>query len=353
MPRRLTWALAVLLLLPAIGAQAQDVETKTFKDWVVRCVAQNKPPCTAHQQVANEKGQQIVALAIGHLAPAVAASLRQFGWFRGWLQWLNMQFPEGSFWRGRGGIALALVVPLLVVGLLQLALAQPLWGFVGLLFDIAVLFWCWGPRDLDVDVAQVLDAPDAASRRTAAERLFSPGTPLRMDGGGLVEAVFRNALRRWFGVLFWFWVLGPFGAVLYRLSTLAVERDADTVLPIDTAKGASLWLAVLDWPVTQLMTISLALVGNFESVASAWRERGKAGLLLRNDLLATAARASVRSEIAEEVADYTETGVPVATALVEAFGELPELRDAMRMAWRILVLWLALIALFVIAGWVG
>lgn len=66
MLRRLTWALAALILLPAAAAQAQDVETKTFKDWVVRCVAQNKPPCTAHQQVANDKGQQIVALAIGY-----------------------------------------------------------------------------------------------------------------------------------------------------------------------------------------------------------------------------------------------------------------------------------------------
>ena len=292
----------------------------------------------------------IVALAIGHLAPAVAASLRQFGWFRGWLQWLNMQFPEGSFWRGRGGIALALVVPLLVVGLLQLALAQPLWGFVGLLFDIAVLFWCWGPRDLDVDVAQVLDAPDAASRRTAAERLFSPGTPLRMDGGGLVEAVFRNALRRWFGVLFWFWVLGPFGALLYRLGVLAAEHDAD-LLPHATREGARTCLAVLEWPVAQLVTLSLALVGNFDSVMAAWREDG--AFALHNRLLATAARASVRSEIAEEVADYTESGVPASTALAEAFGELPELRDAMSMVWRILVLWLAVIALFVIAGWVS
>ena len=52
----------------------------------------------------------IVALAIGHLAPAIAAGLRQFSWFRSWLQWLNAQFPEGSFWRGPYGIALALVV---------------------------------------------------------------------------------------------------------------------------------------------------------------------------------------------------------------------------------------------------
>ena len=277
----------------------------------------------------------IVALAIGHLAPDIAAGLRRYDWFAGWLRWLNAQFPEGSFWRGRYGIALALVLPLLVVGLL---------------FDIAVLFYCWGPRDLDLDVAAVLDAPDAVARRNAAARLGLVGDAAKLDGPALVEAVFRNALRRWFGVLFWFCVLGPFGALLYRASVLAAECD-DSQLAQETASGAKAWLAILEWPVSQLATLALALVGNFDSVMGAWREEGAFGL--HGGLLGTAARASVRSEIAEEVADYTESGVPASTALAEAFGELPELRDAMSMVWRILVLWLAVIALFVIAGWVS
>ena len=292
----------------------------------------------------------VVALALGHLAPPLASRLRRFGWFRGWLQWLGSQFPEGSFWRGRYGIALALLPPLLVTGLLQRALDDPLWGLPGLLFAIAVLFFCWGPRDLDVDVAAVLDAPDAASRRAAAARLYPPGAAVRMDGGSLVEAVFRNALRRWFGVLFWFLLLGPFGALLYRLGALAAEADAD-LLPHETREGARALLAALDWPVAQLATLSLALVGNFDSVMAAWREPG--AFALHSSLLANAARASVRSEIAEEVADYADTGVPAAAAIAEVFGDLPELRDAMSLAWRVLVLWLALIALLVLAGWVG
>ena len=292
----------------------------------------------------------IVALAIGHLAPDIAAGLRRYDWFAGWLRWLNAQFPEGSFWRGRYGIALALVLPLLVVGLLQVALDKPVWGFVGLLFDIAVLFYCWGPRDLDLDVAAVLDAPDAVARRNAAARLGLVGDAAKLDGPALVEAVFRNALRRWFGVLFWFCVLGPFGALLYRASVLAAECD-DSQLAQETASGAKAWLAILEWPVSQLATLALALVGNFDSVLAAWREDGAFGL--HGNVLNSAARASVRNEIAEEVADYTESGVSASTALAEVFGELPELRDAMSLVWRILVLWLAVIALFVIAGWIS
>ena len=292
----------------------------------------------------------IVALAVGHLAPGIANELRRFGWYRSWLQWLNAQFPEGSFWRGRYGIALALLPPLLVAGLLQLALDQPLWGFVGLLFDIAVLFWCWGPRDLDLDVAAVLDAPNAPARRVAAASLWPPGVSPQMDGGALVEAVFRNALRRWFGVLFWFLLLGPVGALLYRLAVLAAEHDADAV-PHDTGEGARALLAALEWPVAHLLTLALGLVGNFDSALSAWREDGAFGL--RTRVLSAAARASVRSEIADEVGDYTESGIPASTALAEVFGELPELRDAMNLTWRVLVLWLAAIALFVVAGWVS
>jgi AmpE protein len=292
----------------------------------------------------------IAALALGHLAPALVAGLRRFGWFDAWLRWLDAQFPADSVWRGRFGIALALVVPLLVLGLFQLALAHPLWGLAGLLLDIAVLVYCWGPRDLDLDVAAVIDAPDPAARRAAAAHLWPPGEPPVLDGPALVEAVFRNAVRRWFGPLLWFLLLGPFGALLYRLAALAAERDANT-LPPQTAAGARTLLAWLDWPAAQLATLSLALVGNFDSVMAAWREEG--AFALDGAVLATAARASVRSEIAEEAADYTESGIPAATAIAEVFGELPELRDAMNMAWRILVLWLATIALFVVAGWVG
>jgi len=291
----------------------------------------------------------IIALALGHMVPDLAAGVRRFGWYGQWLRWLNAQFPEGSAWRGQYGIALALAAPLLALGLFQLALDEPLLGLAGLLLDIAVLFYCWGPRDLDLDVAAVLDAPDAASRRTAAARLWPHGESPRLDGGALVEAVFRNAQRRWFGVLFWFLLLGPVGALLYRLSVLSVERE-DGALAQETARGARRWLDLLEWPVDQLMALSLALVGNFDSVVGAWRE---GGFGLRSGLLDRAARASVRSDIAEEVADYTESGIPASTALAEVFGDLPELRDAMNLAWRILVLWLAAIALFVIAGWVS
>ncbi|MGO1070157.1 regulatory signaling modulator protein AmpE [Lysobacter sp. CA199] len=300
----------------------------------------------------------VVALVLGHLAQSLAASVRHYGWYGDWLRWIDSRFPEGSFWRGRWGLLIALVPPLLAIGLFQLALAEPLIGLGGLVFAIFILFYAWGPRDLDLDVEALASAGDAASRRDAAARLWPEGATPLLDGGSLVEAVFRSALRRWFGVLFWFLVLGPIGALGYRLVALAAEGEASKQLSGETLAGARTLLALLDWPVAQLLTLALALVGNFDTVLGAWREAGGARFSLENRFLGAVARASVKCELAEEAADYVnESGVAApglpGQSVALSGGEVPELRDAMSLVWRSLLVWLAVLALFVIAGFVA
>ena len=289
----------------------------------------------------------VIALVLGHVAPALVTSARQFTWFGHWLQWLGTQSGEGGFWRGRHGIVLALLPVLAGVALLQWLLHAPLLGFLGLLFGVVALVYAWGPRDLDVDVEAIIDAHDAPTRREAIARLWPEGEGASIDGSALVEAVFRNALQRWFGVLFWFLLLGPVGALLYRLSALACEGEFARSLPAENLAGARVLHAVLNWPVAQLMTLSMALVGNFDAVFNAWRSTHGNTLQLDAGFLGAAARASVKSELAEEAEEYAEEG------MVQSMRELPELRDAMSLVWRILLLWLAVLALFVIAGWVS
>lgn len=293
----------------------------------------------------------VVALVLGHLAPAHAASVRDFGWYRQWMRWLTTRFTSG-FWRGRYGIALAVLPALLVTGLFQFALHAPLLGLVGLLFGIAVLFYSWGPRDLDLDVEAILAAPDPFARREAATKLWPAGANASLDAPALVEAVFANARWRWFGVLFWFLLLGPVGALLYRLIALASEEESASLTP-ETRNGAQALLALLDWPVAQLMTLALALVGDFDTVVAAWKDNGGASLRFDAGFLVAAGRASVRSELADEAMDYSDHGVADSGALATSMGELPELRDAMSLIWRSVLLWLAVMALFVVAGWVG
>ncbi len=293
------------------------------------------------------------ALVLGHLAPAFAAAVRQYDWYGVWLRWLDARFGAAeSAWRGRYGIVIALLPPLLAVGLFQAALYSPLAGIVGLLFGVAVLFYVWGPRDLDQDVGAMINAEDPDARREAAMHLGVNGEAATADSSKLVEAAFGNALSRWFGVLFWFLLFGPVGAVLYRLTALAAEGATAESLPGPTVDGARRLLAMLNWPVAQAMTLSLALVGNFDMVIGAWKDAGGASLKHDHGFLYAAARASVRSEIAEETQELIEAGNAPGNAWAQ-LGEMPELRDAMSLLWRILLLWLVILALFVVAGWVS
>ncbi|HTA66585.1 MAG TPA: hypothetical protein VK753_13900 [Xanthomonadaceae bacterium] len=288
----------------------------------------------------------VVVLVAGHMAASLA-SLRRFDWLVEWRRYVvGTSMPDGAL-SGRAGLLLIVGLPVLLVGLLQLALHDSLWGLPGFVFATLLLFYCWGPRDLDLDVDAIVAAPDSEQKRDAAASLLHADPVPPLDGHVLVAAVFNGALRRWFGPLFWFFLLGPAGALLYRMIALLGDDAAHDEEPVAQHEDARWLLTALDWPVAQLMTIALALAANFDAVFSAWREWHAGGLRLDTGFLAAAARASVDVEIADD-----DTDLPDGDAIA-ASPALLELRDAMSLVWRMLLLWLAVIAIFVIAHLIG
>ena len=282
----------------------------------------------------------IVTLLLGHfLKPLVAVRHHE-----GFVGWLGLLGREGSAFRDLA-LAIGVGVPLAALGLLQWWLADLAYGLPAVLLGIVVLFYAWGPRDLDLDVEAVIDAEGLEARHAAARPLFPQRDEVVIEGGALVEAVFRCALWRWFGPLFWFLLLGPVGALGYRLVALSAQGEARRRLPEAQGRVAGTVLGLLDWPVAQLMTLTLALAANFDAVIGAWRRWHADGVRLGLGHLEAAARASVAVELAEENA-CADDGPAQAPALLE-------LRDAMSLVWRVLVIWMGALALFVVAGFVG
>lgn len=288
----------------------------------------------------------VAVLIAGHAMQSLTA-LRRFDWLVDWRRYVGgLSADADSALNGRAGLLLVVGLPVLLVGLLQLALRQSLWGIPGFVFATLLLFYCWGPRDLDLDVDAIVDAPDAERKRDAAASLLAADAVTdgrSLDGYALIDGVFTGAMRRWFGPLLWFLLLGPAGALLYRIGALLGSDPAHADAPTAQREAARWLLAVLEWPVAQLMTLALALAANFDAVFGAWRDWHAGGVRLDTGFLGAAARASVDIEIADDDTDVSDGNAMAATPA------LLELRDAMSLIWRMLLLWLAVLALFVIA----
>jgi len=284
----------------------------------------------------------VIAVLLGHTVGSVAR-LRRLDWFIAWNDWLG----ERRRREGRWGLLLVLLPPLVLVALVQFWLGSLLFGIPAFFFAVLVLLFSWGPRDLDRDVEAVIDAGDPVARRDALAMLRVDAPEGQAAPDTLVNAIFHAALRRWFGVLFWFLVLGPVGALAYRLLVVCADGPAQTGLAPGEQSLADTLLRAAEWPVAQVMTLGLALVGDFDRVLAAWRDWHSGPASMDAGFLYAAGRACVAIEAVDEPVEMLD--VP-ATDFEPGVGAL---RSAMALAWRVLLLWLAVLALFVLAGFVN
>lgn len=283
----------------------------------------------------------IVVVILGHFAPDLLR-VRRYDWFASWIDFLGARLSAGT-WQSPYALLLVVGVPALVVALVQAGLDEPLNGILGFLFAIAVLFYAWGPRDLDRDVQHVAEASPLEQPGMAASSLQGPPPD---TGAAMAALVARAAQRRWFGPLLWFVVLGPVGALLYRLAQLSAEAESG-LLPLAQQTAAQRLLAILDWPVAHLMALGMAIATDFDTVLNVWRERVRsagAWFALDPGLAAAVAAAAVKTDLETEgTVDVDDFDDPV---LHDRSGVL---RDALAVVWRVLIVWLALMALAALA----
>jgi len=153
--------------------------------------------------------------------------------------------------------------------------------------------------------------------------------------------VFLQALRRWFAVIFWFAVLGIVGAFLYRMVDWLVRGDY--VLDEEQRALFVRLQQIMDWPAAQLMTLALAISTDFDSVFRAWKhyhdEQGHGLFDGANGFLLASARSVVLTGHAarDGYADQLD-------------GPMIGLQQAMDLTWRMLGVWLTVLALLLLIG---
>ncbi|MEJ8567049.1 cobalamin biosynthesis protein [Elongatibacter sediminis] len=282
----------------------------------------------------------LLAFALCHFIRELG-QVRNHQWLHKWIGIADNAFSKLPSWQDLTGYLIILFIPVLLLGLLnQLVLTA--FGTLGVfLLAIAVLVYTFGPRDLDTQVADLIAAPEGPERERAHAALLRGEVPDDQEAsrGATVGAVFSEALHRWFGIIFWFAVLGVVGAFLYRVvDWLACERthlsDGQKHLFLRTRQ-------ILDWPAAQLMTLSLAIATDFDSVFAAWKtyhdEQGH-GLFEGDNgfLLASARQIVLTGHAAQDgYADQLD-------------GPLSCLKQSMDLVWRILGVWMTVLALLLL-----
>lgn len=190
--------------------------------------------------------------------------------------WLLPYFNTGTRKHGLLAWTAAALLPALLAGVVG-ALLSGVAALLGMAWSVLVLYQCLGFRQLTHLADEVKDALLAGDEPRARAKLFDLGlagaetVPAGELNRRAVEHVLQAGLSRIFGALFWFMLLGPFGAVAYALSVPLAARwrgDSDFHASIDQI------VAVLDWLPSRLLAFSFAIVGNFEEAMLRWRSLG-------------------------------------------------------------------------------
>lgn len=218
--------------------------------------------------------------------------LRQWFWFPTWERQVRDRLKDAPAYATLAAIVLPVV---LLVMLFSYLLLHSLYGFPGLVFDVAVLLYCFGPRNLWADAFACVNGfvanPDAAA--TTCDTAF--GVSASLDASAryrtVLERLFSAANRRVFAFVFWTVILGVGGAVLVRL----VDEIASASVSGDAAARSSAVVVenALDWAPARVLTLLFAFAGNFAKVMAIWPKKAVLGLTNADALLVECGLAAV------------------------------------------------------------
>jgi membrane protein required for beta-lactamase induction len=273
--------------------------------------------------------------------------LRELRWFDGYFDMCLKRGREFNLPMSYAVVVISIVLPLLPVVAVHLSMGEAdiRWDIAYIVFALLVVFICLGPRDLGSEVDEYCAALDAGDHERAREVSFELAESRRRgisEVEVIEEAIFVQAPNRIFGVVFWFVLLGPVGAWLFRVSDLlrrraAFEAARDPALAERIQPAIERIHALLLWVPVRLAALGYALSGSFDDALNNWRQqaaRQGEPLHRRNDLLVAGVGRAAMTGFLEQPANSSLAA-----------------RNAMRIVTRTLFIWMIVIALMTIFGW--
>ena len=312
-------------------------------------------------------------IAMTLLAIVIALALEQwrsFEWrtsvehaFVAYASALERRLNGGTLGQGVVATILAIAPPVIVAGAIFFWLDR-VHPFVGLVFDVLVLYALMGFRRFSHAVSAIISALKSADIAGARRALASWDGSVAVDLSSqeiariAIERGLVAAYRQVFAVIFWFVVLpGPAGAVLYRASALLASEWAGGLRAGDVAalprsfalfgRAAQILLRILDWIPSRLTALSFAAVGDFEDAAFCWRTQAPTWPDAYGGDAIGAVLASGAGALGVQLGGVRPGHVDASRPEI-GIGDVVEpevLPSAVGLVWRALLLWLLLVFL--------
>ncbi|MGN8159932.1 regulatory signaling modulator protein AmpE [Salinisphaera sp. RV14] len=252
----------------------------------------------------------------------------------------------GRLWLARPAGVAVILPPLIVVGAAQWAVDTHLWLGAQLLFGLAGLLVSLGPRDLWEDVYALAHArtqaahDEAEARAIALCRRATGRRSADVTAPTILGAVLVQGHERVLGVLLWFFVAGPTGALFYRLVRELPALAARDPATRATARVAEYVHGIAAWIPARIVAVIYAVAGQTRHGFAAWRTA--------RATTHVSGVASWRLLAAVGRAALGETGTDAAGMPAERFNQA--LIDALSLISRAVLILLAVFAAFTLAG---
>ncbi len=201
---------------------------------------------------------------------------------------------------------LIIAPPVLLIFTIQLQLNDFLFNLPGFAFSIAVFIYCLGPACLSSDVGAYINARTTGDDD---EALHYAGSITGKSASSLPDqqtidvthAILYVANERIFSTIFWFVLLGPFGAILYRLISELSKKEEKN----DLSSFSSFIHSFMAWIPARMLAAGYALTGNFDSAYHSYKTRVTNSDLAQSNydtLVSTGLGAMHNTEIEDEIA---------------------------------------------------
>ncbi len=269
---------------------------------------------------------------------------RNQSWFVHYCDWLEPRLSGVSFWQGPGGVLLTLFIPLALLGVL-VYLAGQVNIVLGFLLSFLALVYSFGPAlgSLVDSYVDALAGGDEAVCRQALDRLLSgDGDPVdgAIDQDRVISSIMLRAHEYLFAVIFWFLLLGAVGALLYCLVGNLAQRHENT--QGGYAGAVSDLHNILMWPSSRMLALGFALGGSLVSALESWRSVSGHTLVVSKDVITLSGFGALH---------YHPEGEKKTEQDTEEFAG--RLRETMALINRTLIVWLIVLGLMTIAGWIS